>query len=180
LCEVYNPDNWVEFFENKNLSITEIYSEIGKRIRKTVTTEVFKAIYQEIQDKFHPDVYNFTKNRVSKLIGEEWECEYYDNFYNPHKEIVLNIDEVDKVINPLLKRAEIIIAIDSDGSLYINSDSPTNPDKKSLKDAILNQPDAKSANIVINADAKAPNQAFVTIVAALKELGFSKVDIATR
>jgi biopolymer transport protein ExbD len=127
-----------------------------------------------------PDVYSFTKDRVSKLIGEQWKCEYYDNFYNPRKEIVLNITEVDKIVNPLLKRNEIIIAIDAAGKLYINSDNPTNPDKNSLKKSILSQPDAKNANIVIYADANAPNQAFVTIVATLNELGFSTVSIATQ
>jgi len=179
LCEVYNPDNWAGFFD-KNPSVSEIYREIGSRIKKIVTTDQFRAIYQEIHDEYKPDVYNFTKTRVGKLIGEEWKCEYYDNFYFPRKEIILNIDEVDKVINPLLKRIEIIISVDKDGAVYINSDKPTPSDKQSLKDSILSQPNAKKANIVIYSDAIAPNQVFVTIVTALKELGFETVSIATQ
>jgi len=180
LCEVYNPDNWVEFFKNSNPSITEIYSEIGKRIRKIAITDEFKAIYQDIHDKFQPDVYNYTKNRVSKLIGEEWVCDYYRNFYFPRKEIVLNIDAVNQMVNPLLKRNEIIVTIDADGKLYIYSDDPITADKAAIKSSILNQANNKQANIVIYADANAPHQSFVMIVATLSEMGFKKVRIATQ
>jgi hypothetical protein len=180
LCEVYNPDNWVDFFEISNPSVTDIYSEIGKRIRNIATTEEFKAIYQDIRDNYQPDVYNFTKSRVSKLIGEEWECEYYRNFYFPRKEIVLNIDAVDHVTNPLLVRNEIIVAIDADGKLYINSDDPITPDKENITKSILNQPDHKQANIIIYADSNAPHQSFVTIIATLNEMGFNKMSIATQ
>ena len=180
LCEVYNPDNWVEFFENSNPSITEIYSEIGKRIRKIARTEDFKAIYKDIRNNFQPDVYNFTKERVSKLIGEEWECDFYHNFYFPRKEIVLNIVEVDHVINPLLIRNEIVVTIDAKGKLYIGSDVPITPDKASIKKSILTQSNNKKHNIVVYADAKAPHQTFVTILATLSEMGFQKVSIATQ
>jgi biopolymer transport protein ExbD len=180
LCEVYNPDNWVEFFKSSNPSTTEIYSEIGKRIRKVATTDDFKAIYQDIYDKYHPDVYNFTKERVSKLIGEKWECDYYRNFYFPRKEIVLDIDAVDKKTNPLLKRNEIKVLIDSEGKLYINSDEALSPDKALIRKSIGNQPNYKQANIVIYADAKAPQQSFVSVVSTLSEMGFRKVSIATQ
>ena len=180
LCEVYNPENWVEFFKNSNPSITGIYNEIGKRIRKIVTTEEFWAIYQDIHDSFQPNVYNFTKSRVSGLIGGDWECDHYRNFYFPRKEIVLNIGDVDRAINLLIKRNEILVTIDAEGKLYIDSDNPISPDKESIKKAILRQQNYKQANIVIYADAKAPHQTFVTIVATLSEMGIDKISIATQ
>jgi hypothetical protein len=179
LCEVYNPDNWVEFFNNSNPSVTDTYREIGKRIRKIAITEEFKAIYQDVRDNYQPDIYNFTKSRVSKLIGEEWSCENYRNFYFPRKEIILNIDAVDHVNNPLLKRNDIIVVIDAEGKLFINSDDQITPDKAKIKNSILNHPDHKQANIVVYADSKAPHQSFVTIVATLSEMGFNKISIAT-
>ena len=93
---------------------------------------------------------------------------------------MLNIDEVDKAINPLIKRNEILVTIDAEGKLYIDSDNPISPDKESIKKAILRQQNYIRANIVIYTDANAPHQTFVTIVATLSEMGIDKISIATQ
>lgn len=179
LCEVYNPDNWQEYFKNTQPTITDIYREIGKKIRNAVETKEIISIYKELNKGYKANVYDFVKSKVSRLIGEPWECSHFKNFYFPRKEIEFSVESFDQAVNPLDKKLEIIISVDAQGLLHIDSEKAIEPNFDTVKSAIQANNKYRDARFVLYIDAKAPHQTLITIVAVLKTLGISKFSVAT-
>ena len=92
LCEVYNPENWKEYIKVNGTE--NIYSEIGVRTREAIRTEEFRNIFSKFLDERQTNFHDFIHGQVSELIGEEWQCAYFDNFETPlkRKEIQLSLD----------------------------------------------------------------------------------------
>jgi hypothetical protein len=80
-CEIHNPNNWKEFA--KTASPDELEKELEKRVDKVVKTKAFKDIIAELnQVEFMRTLYPAAQTKISELIGEMWECPYYQEFYS--------------------------------------------------------------------------------------------------
>jgi biopolymer transport protein ExbD len=176
-CEIYNPQNWKDFPENASLE--EFNDELAKRISAIVVTEEFRKIFKLFNDERHPNFYHSVKQQISELVGQEWDCLYFRNFYiKPRKEIQISIDGISEVA-PLEKGKEVVVSIDSDGKLYVDSNPLVNSNANTLVKAIQITATTDKPKIVVRVDSGAPHQAFITVIDAANQLGINKLSIET-
>ena len=75
----------------------------------------------------------------------------------------------------------IEVAIDAQGSFYVNGRQLLNTQSKTVRRALKSAAgDKESPPIIISADAKTPHQAVVQIMDAARELGFVRLTFETR
>ena len=74
----------------------------------------------------------------------------------------------------------LTIQVDSDGRYFIDNNEVLNPSVDTLKDALVQiAGDDRSRPVMIRADAQTANQAVVTAMDALGQVGFTRLSIAT-
>ncbi len=74
----------------------------------------------------------------------------------------------------------LIIMVDAEGKFYVGNSEVLKSDVASVKEAIVRVAgDERSQPVILRADGRTPNQAVVTAMDALGQLGFSKLSIAT-
>lgn len=201
LCEVYKPAIWQEFI--KNHKPEEILGELRNRLNQAVSTEEFRIIVKkQVGEEGSAGSSSAIAEEVSQLIGEKWNCAYFDAFYQVsevctvigeksyckpvdanakprlRKEIQLLLKGIAEV-SPLQNGEEVIVGVDTDGNLYVNANPLKNKEMSTLIQAIKLLTKVKKPKIVIRADSRAPYVAFVTIFEAAKSLGITKLSIET-
>lgn len=176
LCEVYNPKNWQDYV--KSHGANDIYQELGVRTREAIKTDEFREIFKKFVDERQPDFHGYLHKQVSQLIGEAWQCGYFDEFDKPakRKEIQLTVKGVKEVV-PAGDGGEIIITIDAAGKYYVNELPLINNEEGTLNQAIKLTAKNTKPKIVIRADAKAPSSMFASIIYVANSLGLKSVSI---
>lgn len=179
LCNVYKPDNWKEFLTTHQPE--EVYKELGNRISKTVITNEFRNIFKNYLDNNATDFHSTVTKQVSKLIGEKWECKYFDDFYKPQvqrKEIQLELKNI-SIVKTVNHGKEVIISVDSRGNFYVNDNALKNNNRNTLISAIKLTTSENKPKLVIRSDANAPHNTFITILDAAHSLGITNISIET-
>ncbi|MCG8519457.1 MAG: hypothetical protein MI794_15815 [Pseudomonadales bacterium] len=80
-CSLYSPEVWQELGEDSSLHgvMMLIMGESEKRLH---TDEIKRAIAGS-QEKSYPEYHDAVVNRISAVLGEEWECDSFTEFYYP-------------------------------------------------------------------------------------------------
>ena len=74
----------------------------------------------------------------------------------------------------------LIVLVDAEGKFFVGTNEVLKTDVSSLKEAIVRVAgNDRSQPVILRADGRTPNQAVVTAMDALAQLGFVKLSIAT-
>jgi len=201
LCDIYKPAIWQEFL--KTHQPEEIVGELRNRTNQAVSTEEFRRIVKKLfAVEQSASRYVIIVQEINQLIGEEWDCAYFDAFYQVteeckvigeksyctsvdaaakprlRKEIQITLKGIAEV-SPVPNGEEVMVGIDTEGNLYVNASPLKNKEMSTLVQAIQFITKVKKPKIVIRADSHAPHAAFITIIEAAKSLGITKLSIET-
>jgi hypothetical protein len=77
-CEIHNPEQWKD---RVNYSAQENFDYLSERIRSVVKSEGFLQIFDKLSQQGYADFYRAIQPQISRLVGEEWQCEHAKSFY---------------------------------------------------------------------------------------------------
>ena len=81
---------------------------------------------------------------------------------------------------PQQKEDSIEVAIDAKGRFYVNGRQLVNTQASTVREALRSAGISKETPPVLNADAKAPYQAVITVMDVAQQLGYGHLRFATR
>ena len=172
-CEVHNPENWRAFA--KTGSPGELQKELNSRIDQVVKTTAFKKIVAELnQVEFMRKLYPTAQSKISKLIGRQWECPYYKEFYTitferlPKDTITTDIDK-DKDV--------VVIGIDAKGNYTVNSMELMDNAPETLKDAIKMVAATSPPKVVVKTEENTPKDSLDSALRVLYGMGVKHTSI---
>lgn len=172
-CEVHNPENWKEFA--KNGSPDKLAKELNKRIDKVVKTSALKNAIAELSKvEFMRELYPTAQTKISELIGEKWECPYYQEFYSvsferqPGDAMTTDID-----------KETVVIGIDAQGNYTVNSMELMDNESQTLKDAIKTVAATTPPKVVVKTMENTPKAALESALSVAAEMGVKKARIIT-
>ena len=172
-CEIHNPENWTEFA--KTGSPAELEKELNKRIDKAIKTKAFKDVVAELnQVEFMRELYPTAQSKISNLIGEKWDCPYYQEFYSVRFER-----------HPAPQSATdfssdtVVLGIDANGNYTVNSMELMDNKPETLKDAIKTVAATSPPKVVVKTEENTPKDSLDSALRVLYEMGVKKSSIIT-
>jgi len=79
VCEVFNPNNWVDLPYDTQLSDIEVL--LKKRLNDAIKTDEMREIMETLP-KVKPGLrYQYYKKSVSELVAESHECPAIESYY---------------------------------------------------------------------------------------------------
>jgi len=172
-CEVHNPENWKDFA--KTGSPGDLETELNKRIDKVVKTKAFKGVVAELNKvEFMRELYPTAQTKISELIGEKWECPYYQEFYSVSFE-----RQPGEVMTTEIDKDTVVIGIDAQGNYTVNSMELMDNEPQTLKDAIKTVAATTPPKVVVKTSENTPKSALESALEALAEMGVKKARIIT-
>ena len=172
-CEIHNPDNWKKFA--KTGSPAELEKELNKRIDKTIKTKAFKDIIAELnQVEFMRELYPTAQLKISDLIGEKWDCPFYQEFYSVRFERYPAPPSATDISNDT-----IVLGIDANGNYTVNSMELMDNKPETLKDAIKTVAATSPPKVVIKTEENTPKESLDSALHVLYEMGVKKFTIIT-
>jgi hypothetical protein len=169
-CEVYDPANWKDVPNEMNT----VYDELAKRIRKIVVTDEFRNVFQQLADQGYTDFYAAIKPEISKLIGEDWECENAEKFHT------ITWVKKDSLSEQTANTIDIEITISTEGQLYVNSKLLDSTDVEAIKNAITAQAGVKQPKITIVTQPNTTQETVTLIMDAARQLGVKRLSVLTK
>jgi hypothetical protein len=172
-CEIHNPENWKEFA--KTGSPAELEKELNKRIDKAIKTKALKDVIAELnQVEFMRELYPTAQKKISNLIGENWDCPFYQEFYSvrferhpaPPSAIYISNDT-------------IVVGIDANGNYTVNSMELMDNKPETLKDAIKTVAATSPPKVVVKTEENTPKESLDSALHVLYEMGVKKSTIIT-
>ncbi len=100
--------------------------------------------------------------------------------FREESEIQINLPQASN--EPVERVAQALeITIDRDGRFFVNQQALINTQLDTLKRALReSKSDAENQPVIVSADAKAPHQAVVMAMDAARQVGLTRLSIATR
>ncbi|AZZ92456.1 hypothetical protein EUZ85_17710 [Hahella sp. KA22] len=88
-CEAHNPERWEKYWREGGAESTEsYYQQLASEIKSSIKTDEFRRIFKDQLEippdeyrKQYPNDYVYYKEKISALLGEEWDCEYLKYHY---------------------------------------------------------------------------------------------------
>jgi len=110
-CNLHNPAPWNDYIKSHTLG--ELRHQLNIGIKKAVHSWDFLAIISELDAaRFDRNPYPEAQQKISRLIGEKWECPFYQQFYaeiyepRHQKELEYVTDDMSKTLEYSREEAE--------------------------------------------------------------------------
>ncbi len=115
-CEIHNLNSWQAFFSQQPAGINEVdsglYDELDSRIEKVIKTSELSGVITELnQVQWRKQLYPTAIEKISKLIKEDWECSYYEEFYSIKAEKVSDFKQAETLTINISGEGLISIAL---------------------------------------------------------------------
>lgn len=178
-CELYNPSTWGELAQSGDTY--SIYNAIASRQEKEITNEKLKQIIASAETNDFTEYYQSVHSGISKALGSEWQCEYFQQFYMPSQKVVsLSLNGVQtKRINPNDENTIVITVVQS-GQILLGSAPLAVSDPKTLTAAIQSRMDGKpigSMEFVLYFDENSKGDLAPVILGTLSAMGVEQVSL---
>jgi biopolymer transport protein ExbD len=178
-CSLYEPSSWGELANSG--SAYEIYSFIVIEQKKEIHNSAFKDIIDKADRTNLSTFYAGVRNGIENALGKKWDCEAFDEFYMPSRDVVaISLNEIKKIRMDPRNQSNIVIKISHAGDILIDNSPLVSNDDTVIKKAIeLRVADKQYGDFqfVVYSDEGADGSLMTKILRCLSQLGVRNVSL---
>lgn len=175
-CQLFSQDSINSY--GRDLELQAIYGEILER-QASIKNEVLQKILNSADTVSFASFHSSVTKQIETELGDKWQCSDFDNFFLPTQKIItLQLGGItQKAMHPESDNV-ITIMLAHSGETLINNKPLTDITKLSqaIKLKINKQP-IDNFEFIIYFDQGSNGELITDILAALTELGVSKVGL---
>jgi hypothetical protein len=172
-CGVYDPRNWKEFEDQAGA--VDLEKELNKRIGQVIKSDEFKQIISELEQvEYARDLYVTAQTKISALIGEKWDCTYFQEFY-----AISFVSHSDSFGFDYEDGNVVIVAIDGAGNFTVNSMELMDNKPETLKQGIKTVAASQQPKVIIKTTESTPKEALDVAMNTLHSMGVENTTVIT-
>ncbi len=178
-CEVYNPETWVGV--SKSSDLYEIYNHIVTAQKETVTNKAFDAAVTNADSSNFTKFYHSARNNVETLLGDRWDCEYFDQFYLPSQTVVsVSLEGISKTRIDPNSPDTVVISISLQGDVLIGNAALKSATHDSIAAAVKSHiagEKVEGFKFVLYADSGSDGSLMTKVLNSLTQMGVKRVSL---
>lgn len=178
-CKLYNPSSWHVLGEKPTLY--EIYNYIVTRQKSELKNSNFKDVLGKSDNSNFDRFHSSTKKNIGNILGEDWHCQYFDEFYRPARNVIsISLQGLKKIhIDPNAQDV-IVVSVSQSGEILIGNAPLVSNESSLIKKAILlklGNRDRLTTHFVLYSDSGADGSLLTRILTVMTELGVKDLSL---